>query len=285
MTAHADHTANADQIAYWNEVAGPKWVANQSRIDRLMAPLTAALLHHAAAKPGEGVVDVGCGCGDLSRQIAVAVGPAGRVLAVDLSEPMLAHARTQAAAASDGGAPIEWRRADAMLHPFEPSADLLVSRFGVMFFADRIRAFANLRRASKPGGRFAFLTWRQRSDVEWMECALDWIAPVLAKPQQACGDIGPFALAAPDASCAELARAGFRDVAVHAVDAKLTVGSDGEDAFVTLRDTGPAANVLRDAPPRERAEGERLLSEELRRRFPSGPVELGGACWLYAGRA
>ena len=88
-------TSNADQVAYWNEVAGPKWVTNQARLDRFMAPLTAFLVDAIATRPGESALDVGCGCGDLALTLAARVGAAGRVLGVDVSEPMLAQARAR----------------------------------------------------------------------------------------------------------------------------------------------------------------------------------------------
>ena len=181
--------ANAGQIAYWNEVAGAKWVANQDRLDRLMAPLSDALLAVAAPRPGERVLDVGTGCGDLALCASERVGSRGHVLGVDISRPMLAHAedRRRRLPPADR-APIEWREADAMTHGFAPDVDLLVSRFGVMFFEDPPRAFANLRRAMRPGGRFAVLTWRRREEIEWMQAPLDWIATVVPTPEDVPGE-------------------------------------------------------------------------------------------------
>ena len=161
---------NADQKTYWNDVAGAKWVANQTRLDRLMAPLMEALLQEAVPGAGERVLDIGCGCGDLSLRLAEAVGPTGNVLAIDLSTPMLAHAAHREHALPPGPrAPLTWLEADAMTAQFEPTRDLLISRFGVMFFDDKARAFANLRKATNPGGRFAFLTWRGRAEIEWFQ--------------------------------------------------------------------------------------------------------------------
>ncbi len=279
--------ANADQIAYWNDTAGPKWVANQRRLDRLMAPLTRHLLEGAAVHRGEAVVDVGCGCGELSLRLADAVGVDGRVLAVDVSAPMLEHARTREHATEHAptACPIVWQRADAAEHAFAPDHDLVASRFGVMFFADRLRAFANLRRALRPGGRFVVLAWRSRGEVEWMQAPTDWLAPLLPQPEPADGAVGPFALADPTATCATLAQAGFRDVACKPIDAPLLIGCDVDDAVAMLADTGPAAALMRDADEPHRRAARALLRAKLHERAGAGAVEMGGACWLYRAEA
>ena len=279
-------SANADQIAYWNEVAGPKWVANQDHLDRLMAPLTEALLAGAAVQNGESIVDIGCGCGDLALRVAERAGADGRVLAVDLSEPMLTHAMSrETASASAARAQIEWCRDDAMTHRFAATADLLVSRFGVMFFEDRSRAFANLRRALKPGARFAMLTWRRRAEVEWMQAPLDWIAPVLPTPEDTTGAVGPFGLADAPSTCSLLAEAGFHDVIAEPVDRKILIGRGVGEATAILCDAGPAAGLLRDAEPSLRREADALLHAAVTRRLVDGVLEMGAACWLYRGRA
>lgn len=132
-------TANAEQIEAWNGIAGAKWVANQERLDRMLAPFGAAVLAAAAIKAGEDALDIGCGCGcgATTLEIARMVGREGRAVGVDISEPMTARARERAAAL---GLRAEFRVADASSHPFEPDTfDVLVSRFGVMFSTIRRR--------------------------------------------------------------------------------------------------------------------------------------------------
>ena len=290
--AMAETGPNADQITYWNEVTGAKWVANQDRLDRLMAPLGAALLAKAAATAGEQVVDIGCGCGDISLRLADAVGSHGRVLGVDISQPMLAHAEIRRAALVPADrALVRWLRADAMVHAFEPDADLMVSRFGVMFFDDRPRAFANLRKALRPGARFAFITWRRRVEVEWMQAPMDWLASVFPMPDEVEGEIGPFALANADSTRRLMTQAGFRDVAVEPIDRPLTIGVAGggidaiDDALKLLTETGPAAALTRGAEPDVKQKAAALMRGGLEHHAGAGPVTLGGACWLYSGRA
>ena len=282
--------ANEDMIQYWNEVAGAKWVANQVRLDRLMAPLTDALLTAAAPTAGELAVDVGCGCGDVSLRLA-ALGGGGYIRAVDISRPMLAHAEARRAALTGDLATIQWIAADAMTFPFPPVHSLMVSRFGVMFFDDRPRAFANLRAALAEGGRFAFICWRRRSDCEWMQKPLDWIAPVLPTPEEIPGEIGPFALADDDETITLLTQAGFADVTADKVDCPLVMGegaSDAEavdDALLMLTDAGPASRLMRDAEPEAREAALDLFRQGLATQAQDGRVLLEGSCWIYSGYA
>ena len=279
-------SSNADQMTYWNEVAGAKWVANQARLDRVFAPLTKGLIAAAALKTGEHVLDVGCGCGETSLIAADAVGAGGHVLAIDISVPMLDHAKSRAAAsAGKTRAPIEWLQADAMTHPFSPQADLLISRFGVMFFADPEAAFANLRRGLKPGARASpFISWRPRAEVEWMQWPLDQVAAVLPPPEVMTGQPGPFGFADATATQAMLARAGFTRVSAAPLDAPLVLGDGADpvgDAMRLLLDTGPVATLVREAEADARAKAEALLragarSPRRRRR--------DGAGWPRSGR-
>lgn len=284
MTTATD-MSNADQISYWNEVAGAKWVANQARLDRVFAPLTRALIKAAAPKAGDHILDVGCGCGETSLLSAALLGPTGHVVAVDISQPMLDHARTRVAA---DAAPISWLQADAMTHTFVPEADLMISRFGVMFFADPHEAFANLRRALKPGARFVLLCWQARPDVMWMQWPLDQVAFVLPAPEAMMGQVGPFGLADADATCQMLHKAGFSQVRAAAVEEMLTVGQGPhpvEDAMALLCDAGPVAALFREAEPTDRAKGEAMLRAALAERISDGVICLGAACWLYEGMA
>ena len=160
-----------------------------------------------------------------------------------------------------------------------------------MFFDDRPRAFANLRAALVEGGRFAFICWRRRSDVEWMQKPLDWIAPILPTPEETLGDIGPFGLADENATIALLTEAGFTDVAADKIDCPLVMGEGAseagaiDDAMLMLGDTGPAAALIRDAEPGDREAALGLLRQGLAAHVEDGRVLLEGACWIYSGIA
>src|SRR5467141_2313924 len=130
MDIPAGHDLNADQIAYWNGPGGQHWTERQQVQDTLLAPVSDILIDRAKAKAGERIVDVGCGCGATSIAFAEKAGPAGHVLGIDVSAPMLAHARQTAPA----GIAVDFVLADATVYPFvSGSCDLMVSRFGVMF--------------------------------------------------------------------------------------------------------------------------------------------------------
>lgn len=145
-------TTNARGAGYWNSAAGHNWVALQSVIGEVFTSVTKLSFDAAAAKPGDRVIDIGCGTGDTVLDFANVVGPSGAVLGVDISVPMLGFAEHRAS--ESGNANISFARADATTYAFEPDwADLVYSRFGVMFFDDSVKAFANIRSGMKAGGR------------------------------------------------------------------------------------------------------------------------------------
>ena len=180
------HQANADQIAYWNGPNGQRWTDRQASQDVLLAPVSQLLIDRIGPKAGDRIVDIGCGCGATSIALAGRVAPNGLVLSVDISAPMLERARQLAPKAL----PLDFVQADATVYPFEPgSFDLLVSRFGVMFFADPVLSFANLRKALRTKGRVVFACWREPKENPWM------MAPLQARPStatcRACLRSGP----------------------------------------------------------------------------------------------
>ena len=133
---------NAEQIRYWNETAGPKWIGFQQVLDEQLGALGRRAMDRAGVARRERVIDVGCGCGDTTIELGRRVGPQGTVVGVDVSTPMLERAATQARAAQLANVRLE--NADAQTHRFPPGqCDLVFSRFGVMFFADPVTAFMN----------------------------------------------------------------------------------------------------------------------------------------------
>jgi len=248
MTAQGSGGPNDEQVTYWNEQAGQTWVAVQALIDAQIRPLGQAAMQRAGLAAGERVLDVGCGCGDTTLELARRVAPDGSVLGADISAPMLEQARRNAAAAN---VVATFMQADAQTHHFEPASfDIVFSRFGVMFFADPTAAFSNLRRALRPNGRVAFVCWQGIADNPWMllpmTAALQHLSP---PPLPAPGAPGPFAFADPDHVRGILDRAGFSDVALESVQMKLLIGG-GRDLDATVDfalKMGPAARALRDA--------------------------------------
>jgi ubiquinone/menaquinone biosynthesis C-methylase UbiE len=212
MNMTAPHAANADQAAYWNGPGGRHWTDRQEMQDAVLAPVSQVLLQAAAIAPGERVLDIGCGCGATTLDMAARVGPAGHALGLDVSEPMLARARERAPA----GAPASFVCADATLYPFEPGrADLLASRFGVMFFAEPALSFANMRKGLRRGARLAFVCWREPRQNPWLMLPLQEaykFAPRL--PELGPEDPGPFSFSSEARVRRILGEAGFSAIAL-----------------------------------------------------------------------
>jgi SAM-dependent methyltransferase len=278
---------NAEQVRYWNELAGPNWIAQRERLDRLVGPLGERALARAAAAAGEAVLDVGCGCGSTSLALGRAVGPAGRVLGLDVSRPMLEHARARVSA--EGLSQLRFVEADAQVAALEPAGfDLLFSRFGVMFFADPQAAFANLRRALRPGARVTFLCWQALARNPWMTVPLSAVAKHLTlPPPPAPGAPGPFAFADADRVRGFLERAGLVDVACEDLQLPLAVGGgELESAIEFLLQVGPVGALLREAAAgpelRERVAGS--LREALAPFTSARGIHMPSAAWLVTAR-
>ena len=244
--SHAVTGSNDDQIAYWNDRAGHTWASLQPMLDRQIAPLGSRAMAVLVPQPGERVIDIGCGCGDTTLDLARAVGPAGQVLGVDVSAPMLAVARDRAAEA--GLTQAGFQQADVAALRVEAPFDAAFSRFGVMFFADPLAAFVTIGAGLRPGGRLVFVCWRAAAENPWMMVPLQAAAHVL--PEAAPGDPlapGPFAFADAARVRGILRGAGFRNVTVEAFDTAIG-GFDLDEATRLALRVGPLGAALRDAP-------------------------------------
>ena len=205
-------TDNADQIAYWNADAGETWAALQKQMDAQLEPHGLRAMEALAPAAGERIVDVGCGSGQTSLALGQAVGRSGAVMGLDISRPLLDLARRRAA--ESGAANVSFGEADVQTYAFAPATfDAVFSRFGVMFFADPPAAFANIRRALKPGGRLAFVCWRTPAENIFMTLPYTAAAAQFPPaPPPTPGAPGPFAFADPDRVRHILSSAGFRDI-------------------------------------------------------------------------
>jgi SAM-dependent methyltransferase len=276
-------TANAGQIEYWNGPAGEKWVKNQAVMDASLADATAGLLPLANIHPGERVLDIGCGSGQLSLLAADAVGPTGQVTGADISQPLLALARQRAA----GRANLRFIEADAATHAFASEYDLLLSRFGVMFFDDPPAAFANIRRAARPGGRLAFVCWRALAENEYAAMPFE-IAKPLMSPLPPFDPVapGPFALSDPDRLHAILAGAGFSGIVLDRLDGLMPMGTTAEQAGIQATSLGPTARALAKMDDSVRAKVVAAVTDAFRG-YPKsdGFITCRLACWLVSARA
>jgi SAM-dependent methyltransferase len=255
---------NAEQITFWNEGAAPKWIRYQRELDEQLRSLGKRAMDRADVRAGDRVLDVGCGCGGTTIDLASRVGPQGEVVGIDISSPMLEHAESRARQAKIAN--LQFRNADAQSYDFAaPDFDVLYSRFGVMFFADPSRAFANLRRALRPGGRLAFVCWQPLDRNPWMAVPMAAAAREIAFPPPAGPEApGPFSFGDPQRVRRILGEAGFADVTVDGHEETLTPGGTAslDEAVDFLVQMGPTGAALRQDPaatPRVKAAVEAAL--------------------------
>lgn len=273
------------QREFWNGEATRRWVIEQARIDRLMSNVTEAALAAAAPKPGESVVDVGCGTGTTTLRIAEAVGPGGQVLGVDISEQQLSLARQRVAAA--GVTQVQLVLDDAATHAFGPNSfDLCFTRFGVMFFADPVAAFRNIRSAMKPSGRLLLAVFRSGSENPWTTASVVAIRH-LVPPPPALGpeEPGQFSWSDPARVRRILDGAGFNNVVLTPLDLSLNLGADAVEAAEFATFIGQGARLLHGQPDETR-QAARVAFEAFFKQYegPNG-VSLPGALWLISARA
>jgi SAM-dependent methyltransferase len=270
----------AEQAAHWNGPGGQNWLKAQARLDHLMAEITRGVLALANAQPGEKAIDVGCGSGVTASALATSVGPEGHVLGVDISRPLIDAALTRRLSNAT------FVVADAGAHPFEAvSADLIFSRFGVMFFADPVAAFTNLRRALKPSGRLAFVCWRPPQDNPWSLVPVKAAAPFLP-PMPRPGPEEPGQFAFGDAARVEriLKGAGFTGLAIEPLDVSIWMGRDPADVVANAGRFGPLARPLAEAEPAAAARAKAAIIEALAPHATKEGVSLPGACWLVSAK-
>ena len=245
---------DADLAAYWNGPGGRRWTERGDAPETIFAPIAELLYARAQSAPGERVIDIGCGGGATTLAIASQVGAAGGVIGVDVLTLMIARASERAGATSAA----TFLRADAGSHDFAPGwANLLFSRFGVMFFADPVASFANLRKGLAHGGRVVFACWREAKRNPWQMIALKAACKHVPRlPEVGPEDPGPFSFADEERVRRILAAAGFETIALTPVDLELDVaagrGSRRRSALCS-RSAPPAArskaNPRRCAPP------------------------------------
>lgn len=235
--------ANATQREFWNSDFGEKWVEFEADLETLHAPMNEPLLAHAAIAPGMRVLDVGCGSGSVARRAAEMAKTDGAVTAVDISEVLLNTA--QATEVDEESAPIDYLLADAQTYAFAPASfDRVVSRMGVMFFADPIAAFANLLKAARPSAVLSAVVWRRGEVNPWFgiptEAAIRHLGSIDADPDAP----GPLAFANVDRTVALFADAGWEHVTADPLDVVLETLGSAEESAASVGSLGPAARIM-----------------------------------------
>ena len=276
-----DTATNTDMIEFWNGDAGRKWVRFQEMMDVSLFPLGQCAMEAAKPKAGERVIDVGCGCGGATFELARRVALDGAVLGLDVSAPMLSRAKIRKGAEQA----VRFERGDAQVYEFDKAAyDLVFSRFGVMFFSDPVAAFRNLRSALKPGGRLAFVCWPSAQENGWVKIPAGIVKTHIdLPPPPAPGEPGEFAFADSERVRRILSTAGFTDIDIVRHDMPITIAPGGglEQAvefFLEMGPTGRAiaeANVSDELKPRIAAD----LRERLRPFVTDAGVVMDAAIW------
>jgi ubiquinone/menaquinone biosynthesis C-methylase UbiE len=277
---------NAMVIEAWNTILFEKF-------NRFRELLTSGLRRHGNAaldaadlRPGEVVLDVGCGFGDTTRQIGLAVGPRGRAVGVDCAQSFIHQARLDF-----GDLPqTRFDVADAQNDVLETGFDVVYSRFGTMFFDSPVAAFRNLHRALRPGGRLAMVVWRARRHSPMLELPVAIVESMVPRPEASsaitCGP-GPFALGDPDTTRAILTRAGFTDATLTRHDDVIRVGRDLQEAVDSSLTVGPAGESMRlagDAAERARPRIEAALREAFAPYVTERGVCMATSAWVVTAR-
>jgi ubiquinone/menaquinone biosynthesis C-methylase UbiE len=263
---------------------GHAWVWQQAVISDVFTSVTSFSLVAAAAKQGEHVIDIGCGPGDTLLAFARAVGPSGDALGVDVSVPMLEFARHRAAEA--GLANVTCALADATTYAFEPRrANLVYSRFGMMFFDDPIKAFTNIRSAMKMGGRLVFVCFRTMPESPWFRAPIEAARPHVP-PQPPVDPLAPgmFSLAREDRLRGVLTEAGFREIALNATDVPIH-GKDTTQSMAFITQVGPLPALLENASDEQRKRATEAARNALAAQIGADGRGLHVGLWLVSASA
>jgi SAM-dependent methyltransferase len=277
--------ANDAQRRYWNEVAGPRWVAAQGFRERRNQESLALLLDRLCLAGGEHLLEIGCGTAAVTLPLARAVGERGRVVAVDISEPMLEVARQRVA--ESGLRNVTLLLGDAQLFAFEQAAfDIVTSRMGVMFFAEPVTAFHNIRGALKPDGRLVFACWAPLAENRhWLisyEIAMRLLGPPATSPEH---EVGPLAFGNPDYVRRILAGAGFADISIERAHPTIIGGGAEEEVRQALM-MGPTARLIETKKPSEAVR--QKIADEVAAAYAAlastGPIRLPATIFLVTAR-
>ncbi len=274
--------ADDEQTTLWNGNAGRAWVEMQELLDRILKPFEELLVEAVRAGPGARVLDIGCGTGSTTLAVARLLGTKGRCIGVDISEPMIAAARARA---EQEGTPANFICANAQSHALEPASfDMIISRFGVMFFNDSVEAFANLRRAASHAAEFRFIAWRSAAENPFMTTAERAAAPLLPNlPARRPDAPGQFALADESRVCRILEDSGWAEIDVRPIDVVCTLAEQELVRYVTR--LGPVGLILQEADDRTRTQVIEAVRAAFEPYVHGAEVRFTAACWMVSARA
>lgn len=271
---------NSAQKTYWNDAAGPNWVAAQSNLDAMLEPLSAQAIARAQVVSSERILDVGCGCGATTLALAEA---GGEAIGIDLSEPMIGRAKERLMHINNARVLVE----DACTYRAELPFDVLFSRFGVMFFADPYEAFTHLRGQLRESGRLVFICWQGPEHNPWMAIPGRAVAPFL-KPQDPPPqptDPGPFAFANPEYVHSILTQAGFGDIQQDSIEADLFLGATLEDVMAYQQFIGPVSRAVKELRGNTQEQAIAAARDAFTPLMTEEGLRLPGRAWLVSASA
>jgi SAM-dependent methyltransferase len=273
--------SNQEQATHWNGDAGRAWVEVQALLDTVLEPFVGLLLDAVRESAATRVLDVGCGTGATIRTIARLLGPQGCCIGIDISAPMIAAAR---GLAGTGNPAVRFIHADAQTHAFVPASfDMIVSRFGVMFFDDNVQAFGNLRGALRDGGMLRFVAWRSAAENPFMTAAERAVAPLLPElPPRVPDAPGQFALADRARIAAILEASGWVWPEVRPIDIECSFPA--ADLTLFMSRLGPLGRVLPGVDESRRQALMPIVRAALQPFVHGEQVRFTAACWMVSAR-
>ena len=268
-------TANAEAIEAWDGPLFERFVKYRHILVAGLKQFGDEAMDAYPPPAGGRVVDIGCGFGDTTQQLAELVGPDGFATGVDAAPRFVEAARAEASATN-----VRFAVMDPELEPFAERFDYAFSRMGTMFFANPVAALRNVRRALAPGGRLVMVVWRAREDNEWLYRAQRITERFVTKPQEydepTCGP-GPFSMANADTTSGILVSAGYDEITLRRCDRLIKGGDDIDEAVALTMDIGPAGEILR-------LQGDRAahLHEPIREALRDGMADLARPDGVYS---
>ena len=273
-------------VHFWNEVLAPKFIRFRHILVDGLSRHSEVVFPKLPVRPGDRVLDVGCGFGDTAIKLARMVGPEGEVVGIDCCDAFLAAAEADREQA--GIENLSFIRGDAEIALPEAAFDLVFARFGTMFFANPVAGLRNMRRALRPGGRMAHIVWRDPADNPWLSMAKDVVLGFLPPPgddARSCGP-GPFSMADEPVVRKMMEIAGYEGITFERVDAPVLIGHDVRDAIEFQLAIGPAGEVFREAGAEadaKRGEIEAALAEAIRQQTTAAEgIIMPSSSWVIS---
>ncbi len=275
MAQLASTIPNSKQYEEWNSATGRRWLERHEAVDRQIAPFGRRAMDRADIKTGERILDVGCGCGETTLELADRVGASGFVTGVDISRQLIETARKRAQELARVN--VRFEEGDAQTCPFPTEGfDLVFSRFGIMFFDDPEAAFQHLGKALRPGGRLSFVCWPAPQENQFMTIPIAAASRHVTLPAPGEPDApGPFAFADPERVRRILTRAGFAEIKTDRVIEKIGGGTRDETARMLL-ELGPLSSILEEIDQKTRD----AILEDIRTALSS--LESSERAWIDA---